>query len=92
LLVSPCAVLGDYRAWPSFECLGGSNGAILDDPRDKRKAVHRESQSIFPPAYRKELIGVWYYNLRSPLKPTSPCHPRDIGARPQYKERRWFFS
>jgi hypothetical protein len=37
--------------------------------------------------YRKGLIRVWYYNLRSPLKATSLGHPRDIGARPQYKER-----
>jgi hypothetical protein len=37
--------------------------------------------------YRKGLIGIWYYNLRSPLKATYLGHPRDIGARPQYKER-----
>jgi hypothetical protein len=28
-----------------------------------------------------------YCNLRSPLKATSLGHPRDIGTRPQYKER-----
>jgi hypothetical protein len=28
---------GDYRAWPSFECLDGSHGAIPDDPRDEKK-------------------------------------------------------
>jgi hypothetical protein len=41
----------------------------------------------FFPFYRKGLIGIWYYNLRSPLKDTSLGHPRDIGTRPQYKER-----
>jgi hypothetical protein len=35
--------------------------------------------------YRKGLIGVWYYNLRNPVKATSLGHPRHIEARPQYK-------
>jgi hypothetical protein len=37
--------------------------------------------------YRKGLIGVWYCNLRSPVKDTSPGHLRDTEAKPQYKER-----
>jgi hypothetical protein len=49
--------------------------------------VYRRPQSTFSPFYRKGLIGVWYYNLKSPLKATSFGHPKDIGARPQYKER-----
>jgi hypothetical protein len=35
--------------------------------------------------YRKGLIGVWYCNLRNPVKATSLCHQRHIEARPQYK-------
>jgi hypothetical protein len=70
-----------------FEYLGSNYGAILDGPGDKRKAVCRGPQSTFSPFYRKGLIGVWYYNLRSSLQATSLGHPRDIGARPQYKER-----
>jgi hypothetical protein len=35
--------------------------------------------------YRKGLIGVWYCNLRNPVKATSLGHPRHIEARPQYK-------
>jgi hypothetical protein len=35
--------------------------------------------------YRKGLIGVWYCNLRNPVKVTSLSHPRHIEARPQYK-------
>jgi hypothetical protein len=35
--------------------------------------------------YRKGLIGVWYCNLRNPVKATSLGHPRQIEARPQYK-------
>jgi hypothetical protein len=50
------------------------------------KAAYRETQSTFLPFYRKGLIGVWYYNLRSPLKATSLGHPRDIRSRTQYKE------
>jgi hypothetical protein len=69
------------------EYLDGYYGAILGDPGDKSKAVHWGIQSTFPPFYRKDLIGVWYYNLRGPLKAISLGHPRDIGARPQYKER-----
>jgi hypothetical protein len=44
----PCC-FGDYRAWPNFRCLVGSHGTILGDPGDKRKGVHKESQSTFPP-------------------------------------------
>jgi hypothetical protein len=35
--------------------------------------------------YRKGLIGVWYCNLRSPVKATSLGHPRHTEARPQNK-------
>jgi hypothetical protein len=35
--------------------------------------------------YRKGLIGVWYCNLRNPVKTTSFDHPKHIEARPQYK-------
>jgi hypothetical protein len=35
--------------------------------------------------YRKSLIGVWYCNLRNPVKATCLGHPRHIEARPQYK-------
>jgi hypothetical protein len=48
-----------------------------------KEKLYRGPQSTFPPFYRKGLIGVWYYNLRSPLKATSLGHPRDIEARPQ---------
>jgi hypothetical protein len=83
----PSCCFGSYREWPRFGYLGGSHGAILGDSRDKRKIVHRGYQSTFPPAYRRYLVGVWYYKLRSPLKATFPGHPRGIGIRPQYKER-----
>jgi hypothetical protein len=53
----------------------------------KKKLYNRGPQYTFSHFYRKGLIGVWYYNLRSPLKATSLGHPRDIEARPQYKER-----
>jgi hypothetical protein len=39
----------------------------------------------FVPFYRKGLIGVWYCNLRNPVKATSLGHPRHIEARLQYK-------
>jgi hypothetical protein len=76
-----------YKEQPASEFLDSNYGTIPGDPRDKRKPVHRGPQSTFPPFYRKDLIGVWYYNLRGPLKAISLGHPRDIGARPQYKER-----
>jgi hypothetical protein len=60
-----------------FGYLDSNNGAIL--------ALYRGLQSTFP--IRKGLIGVWYYNLRSPLNVTSLGHPRDIEGRLQYKER-----
>jgi hypothetical protein len=34
---------------------------------------------------RKGLIGVWYCNLRNPVKATFFGHPRHIETRPQYK-------
>jgi hypothetical protein len=76
-----------YKEWPVFEYLDSNYGAILGCPRDKRKAVHRGTQSTFPLFYRKGLLGVWYYNLRSLLKASSLGYPRNIEARPQYKER-----
>jgi hypothetical protein len=76
-----------YKEQPVLEYLDSNYGAILGGPGDKRKAVYRGPQSTFPPFYRKDLIGIWYYNLRSPLKATSLGHPGDIGVRPQYKER-----
>jgi hypothetical protein len=76
-----------FVLWPVFEYLDNNYGAILGDLGDKRKAVYRRPQSTFPPFYRKGLIGIWYYNLRSLLKATSLGHPEDIEARPQYKER-----
>jgi hypothetical protein len=75
-----------YKKQPVFEYLESNYGAILGCPGDKRKAIYRGPQSTFPHFYRKGLIEVWYYNLGSPLKATSLGHPRDIGARPQYKE------
>jgi hypothetical protein len=80
-----------YKEQPVFEYLDNNYRAILGGPRDKRKAVYRGPQSTFSPFYRKGLIGVLYYNLRSPLKATSLVHRRDIEARPQYKERCGFF-
>jgi hypothetical protein len=73
-------VIGKGLFWSSFPtfvlCLTkNSQGlsiltAILEPfrviPEIKKKAVHRGSQSIFPPFYRKGLIEVWYYNLGSP--------------------------
>jgi hypothetical protein len=70
-----------------FEYLDSNYGAILGGPGDKGKVVCRGPQSTCPPFYRKGLIGVWYYNLKSPLKATSLGHPRDTEARPQNKER-----
>jgi hypothetical protein len=81
-----------YKEQPVFEYLDSNYGAILDGLRDKRKAVYREPQSTFPSFYRKGLIGVRYYNLRSPLKATSLGHPRDIGARPQYEDEGFFLE
>jgi hypothetical protein len=47
--------------------------------------LHRGLLFTFSPFYRKGLIGVWYCNLRNPVKATSLGHPRHIEARPQYK-------
>jgi hypothetical protein len=74
-----------------FENLDSNYGTILGGLGDKRKAVYRGPQFTFPPFYRKGLIGVWYYDLRNPVKAASLGHPRDTAARPQYKERRGFF-
>jgi hypothetical protein len=80
------------KKWPVFEYLDSNYGAILGGLGDKRKAVCRGPQSTFFPFYRKGLIGVWYCNLRNPVKITSLGHPRDTVAKPQYKERgRIFF-
>jgi hypothetical protein len=76
-----------YKEQQGSEYLDSNYGAILGDPGDKRKTVYRRPQSTFPPFYRKGLIGAWYYNFRSPLKAISLGHPKDIWARPQYKER-----
>jgi hypothetical protein len=76
-----------YKEWLVFEYLDSNYGAILGGLRDKRKAVNREPKSTFPTFYRKGLIGVWYYNLRNPMKATSLGHPRDTAIRSQYKER-----
>jgi hypothetical protein len=35
--------------------------------------------------YRKGLIGVWYCNLRNPVKATSLSHQTHTEAMPQYK-------
>jgi hypothetical protein len=50
-----------------------------------KENLYRGPQFIFPPFYRKGLIGVWYCNLRNPVKATSFCHPRFTEARPEYK-------
>jgi hypothetical protein len=76
-----------YEEWPVFEYLDSNYGPILGGPGEKRKAVYKELPSTFFPFYRKVLIGVWHYNLRSPLKATSLGHLRDIETRPQYNER-----
>jgi hypothetical protein len=70
-----------------FENVDSNYGATLGGLRDKRKAAYRGPQSTFPSFYRKGLIGVWYFNLRNPVKGTSLGHPRDTEVRPQYKER-----
>jgi hypothetical protein len=67
---------GDYRALPIFRCLGASHGAILGDSRDKIKAIYRGSQPTFLPTYRKDLVGVWYYNLRIMKVSHHPKHIR----------------
>jgi hypothetical protein len=76
-----------YKEQTLFEYLDSNYGAILGGHRNKRKAVNRGPQSFFSPFYRKGLFGILYYNLMSSLKATSLGHPRNIGARTQYKER-----
>jgi hypothetical protein len=68
-----------YKEWPAFEYLDSNCGANLSGLGDKRKFV------LFPLFYRKGLIGVWYCNLRNPVKATSLGHLRFTEARPQYK-------
>jgi hypothetical protein len=63
------------QLWSNYGSIPGGLG-------DKRKATYQSPQSIFPPFCRKVLIGVWCYNLGSPLKATSIGHPRDTEARP----------
>jgi hypothetical protein len=70
-----------------FEYLDSNYGANLGGLRDNRKAIYRGSQSTFFPFYRKGLTGVWYCNLRNPVKATSLGHLRDTEAKPQCKER-----
>jgi hypothetical protein len=50
-----------------------------------KENLYRGPQFTFPSFYRKGLIGVWYCNLRNPVKATSLGHPRYTEARPQYK-------
>jgi hypothetical protein len=76
-----------YKEWPVFEYLDSNYVAILGGLRDKRKAIYRGPQSTFPPFYKNDLTGVWYYNLRTPAKATSLGYPRDTEVRSQYKER-----
>jgi hypothetical protein len=75
-----------YKEWPAFEYLDSNYGAILGGLRDERKVVCRVPQSTFFPFYRKGLIGVWYCNLRNPVKATSHLL-RDNEDKAQYKER-----
>jgi hypothetical protein len=56
-------------------------------PQIKEKLYIGDFSLLFLLFYRKGPNGVWYYNLRKALKATSLGHPRDIEARPQYKER-----
>jgi hypothetical protein len=76
-----------YKEWPVFEYLNSNYGAIVSSLGDEGKVVCRVSQSIFFPFYRKGLIGVWYCNLRNPVKVTSLGHLKDTEAKPQYRER-----
>jgi hypothetical protein len=76
-----------YKEYPVFEYLNSNYGGILSGLRDEGKVVCRVPQSTFFPCYRKGLIGVWYCNLRNPVKATSLGNARDTEAKPQYKER-----
>jgi hypothetical protein len=57
-----------------------------------KENLYKGSQFTFPPFYREGLNGVWYYNLRSPVKTTSLGHPRYTEARPQYKASKVSFQ
>jgi hypothetical protein len=48
-----------------------------------KENLYRGPQFTFFPFYRKGLIGVWYCNLRNPVKATSLGHPRHTEARPE---------
>jgi hypothetical protein len=50
-----------------------------------KENLYRGPQFTFFSFYGKGLIGVWYCNLRNPVKATSLGHPRHTEARPQYK-------
>jgi hypothetical protein len=50
-----------------------------------KENLYRGPQFTFFFFYRKSLIGVWYGNLRNPVKATYLGHPRHTKARPQYK-------
>jgi hypothetical protein len=50
-----------------------------------KENLYRGPQFPFFPFYRKGLIGIWYCNLRNPVKATSLSHTRHTEARPQYK-------
>jgi hypothetical protein len=76
-----------YKEWPVFEYLDGNYGAIPGGLGHKRKVVYRGLQSTFFPFCRGGLIGLWYCNLRNPVKGTSLGHPRDTEVRLQYEER-----
>jgi hypothetical protein len=80
-----------YKEWPAFEYLDSNYGANPGSLRDKRKVVYRVPQSTLFPFYRKGLTGVWYYNLKNPVKAASLGYLRDTEVNPQYRERCGFF-
>jgi hypothetical protein len=47
--------------------------------------LYKGPQFPFAPFYKKSLIGVWYCNLRDPVKAASLGHLRDTKAKPHYK-------
>jgi hypothetical protein len=74
-----------------FEYVDSNYGVILGGPRDKRKAVYRGPQFTFLPFTEKSNWSIVLY-FKEPLKSISLGHPRDIEARPHYKEKmRVFF-
>jgi hypothetical protein len=50
-----------------------------------KENLYNGPQFTFPLFYRKGLIGVWYCNLRNPVKATSLGHLGDTEANLQYK-------